>query len=233
MGWNVEANDPYGDTNPLNRTHGQETARQLRDHDLASQETQTSGGGSSGFAWSMTFLVVPYLALLAVAFWWILALPNYATTYQDILQAVMPDRWFVSTGAAANTAKPEYVALSMGVVILFMIIGLFLLRRSIGNAWAAGRSGAGMLCLAQYPISVAVVLIGALTPALILVSGAVATGDAFHPDAQSGQLNAWLLALTAGTALWWAIGSTRRAVRRAHRRRSRLQAVSTPADWHT
>lgn len=228
-----EANDPYGDKNPLNMTHGQETARTLRDHDNASRRTPASGGGSSGVAWTLTFLVMPYLALLAVAFWWLLALPNYALPYRMVLLAVMPDSWFVGTDSSADVSRPEYVALSVGIGVLCVLIGLLIARRSIGNVWAAGGTGRGLLWLAQYPISVLLVLIIVLTPALILLGGAIATGDAFHPDAQGDQLRAWPLMLTAGTALWWAIGSTRRAVRRADRRRGRRQAVPAPPEWHS
>lgn len=210
--------DPYGERTPdWAQTHGQRIAREIRDHHQRGGDPP-SAGSDSGLAWALTMRALPYIALLAVAYYWMEVLTHYAEPYRAVLIAVLPDGWFVG----GTTVEPQPWAVA-GVALGFIavvIIGLLMMRRKIGNAWARGNAGTALAWLALFPVSVVLVLILAMTPGLFFLAGAVATGDAFLGGPVAGHaLRSWPLTLTVLVALWWSIGTTRRAVRGAARRR--------------
>lgn len=223
-----ELNDPYGEKTPLNMTAGQQMARSIRESHCQ-RPTANAMNQSSGVAWAFTMLILPYLALLVVMFYLIQLLANYADPYHRILSAVLPSAWFNSSGG--GEARPWAVASVVGVIVVALIAATLILRRRIGNSWASGTHGAGALWLMQLPMSIIVVLLMASGPGLFLAAGAVADAETL-PPLTGAAIATWPITLTILTAIWWSIGTTRRAVRRATRYRYRNWWQAPDGEWY-
>lgn len=216
--------DPLGMRGPVEyMTDGQLQARHERmvEAPAARQERDS-------FAWFVTLTLLPSFMLLLVIFFWFQVMPSFASPYRSVLMGLLPDAWFSRPGD--TEAQPLVVALAVGVLLVVLIIGLFLLRRRVGNAWARGRSGRFVLWLMQYPISVAIVLIIVLSPALIFTAVGIARSSLY--GGESGTLPSWPLILTVIAVLWWSFGTTRRAGRRATRFRYRDWLQAADGTWY-
>lgn len=171
-----------------------------------------------GIAWKATFTILPSFMLLLVMFFWFQVMPGFARPYRNVLMVFLPNAWFSQPGTE-DDPQPTVVASIVGVLLLAILIGLFLLRRGLGNIWANGTKGRFVLWIMQYPISLVIVAVIAIAPALIYTAAGVAQSSLYGGG--GGSLPDWPLILTAITVLWWAIGTTRRAGRRAHHYRYR------------
>lgn len=205
--------DPLGLHTKGYLTEGQQRAR----HEML-VEAPALRRERDGIAWTVTFTILPSFMLLLVMFFWYQVMPGFARPYRTILMVLMPNTWFSQPGTDDNP-QPAVVASIVGVLLVAILVGLFLLRRRIGNAWADGTRGRFLLWIMQYPISLVIVAVIAVTPALIYTAARVARSSLFGGGL--GVLPSWPLILTAITVLWWAIGTTRRAGRRAYRYRYR------------
>ncbi|ROR73859.1 hypothetical protein [Bogoriella caseilytica] len=220
--------NPYGD-GEIDPNHHQQRARQIREGNMA----PPPGGAisaDSGLMWALTMRVMPYVALLAVMVYWLSIAALYAEPYRDLLVAILPDAWFVEFG---EEPQPWAVAGVVGAAAVSVGILLLVVRRRLGRAWAHGVTGTGVLWWQAYPLSVLLVLLLALTPGLFLGAGSVAQSGLppVRPGMDEG-VRSWPVILTLATALWWAIGSTRRAVRRAVKRRFRGWWQAPDGEWY-
>jgi hypothetical protein len=173
-------------------------------------------GGSRGLAWTLTMLVMPYFLIVAVAFYWFVVIAGEAQAYQGWLHAVFPGSWF------GGQASPVAITAFAFAAVVATVTGLFLVRRHLCLRWARGSAGMGTLRASCFVVSFAAVLVLVLGPGLVLVAGAMV--EATSPAPEIFTLRAWPVILTLLTALWWSTGTTRRAVRRAARKRV--------AGWH-
>lgn len=217
--------DPYGDhTRPQDRTQAQEMSRYNREVTRQQEQAGRSGsalGSDSGTAWVLTMLVLPYFLIVAVAFYWLMIIGAATPTYRRVLTAVLPSSWF-----ADRIGEPGSSNAVAGVVLgtlIAILVGTLLLRRMIGRRWAARTGGPAFLWLAGFTLSSVFVVGLILTPGLVLMAGSVAAGAGTEAEAGRADpvysLRAWPVTLTVLTAMWWSIGTTRRFVRRAKRRR--------------
>lgn len=213
--------DPLGLRTPV----GSMTDSQRRAYEERLVESRRD---RDGFAWRFVFTILPSFMLLLVAFFWLQVVPSIARPYRAVLMAVLPDAWFSAPGD--DDPQPVIVASVVGVAVVLILVGLFLLRGRIGYIWARGTRGRFVLWLAQYPLSAVIVFVMVLTPGLIVTAAGVTRSSLFGGSA--GPLPSWPIVLTVITVLWWSIGTTRRAVRRAMRHRYREWQLTGDGQWH-
>lgn len=179
-------------------------------------------------AWSLTFTILPSFMLLSVMFFWYQTTPTFARQYRSVLKFLLPDAWFA--GPAGAEPQPAVVASIAAALLVAAVVGLFLARRRIGNAWARGTKGRFVLWLAQFPISMLIVFTIALSPGLIITAHGVARSSLF--GGSGATLPSWPLILTVITVVLWSFGTTRRAGRRAMRYRYRDWIQGADGSWH-
>lgn len=216
--------DPLGMRGPVEyMTDGQLRARHER-----MVEAPAARRERDSFAWLVTLTILPSFMLLLVIFFWFQVMPSFARPYRSLLMVLLPDAWFSRPGD--DDPQPLVVALIVGVLLVAVLVGLFLLRKRLGNAWARGNGGRFVLWLMQYPISIVIVFIIVISPALIFTAAGVARSSLYGGG--GGTLPGWPLTLTAIAVLWWSLGTTRRAGRRATRYRYRDWVQGADGNWY-
>lgn len=195
--------DPYGDRAGFDLTSAQQTNRNRRDEE---RRVEPPPRTDNGVAWFMVMALLPWIVLFLAMVYGINIVARHAMPYRTFLNSVVPEG-----------TDPLVVAGIAAGVLLAVIIGLFLLRRMVGTAWARGRTPAVVAWLMVLPTSAVTVAVMILTPGIVLVTHAIADGRIGGGAA----LRSWPLTLSAIGILWWSIGTTRRSVRRATNRRYR------------
>ncbi len=193
-------------------------------------------GGGAGLV--VLVRLLPFIAALVAAGSWIWGVAAAAPRIRSVLTGALPEGW-VSVGPE-GAGEPLAVAVALGVVVLAVLTALLLTRRAVARAWVNVSGVAAFLVwLAVFAISALAVLVLILTPGLVYVGAAIATGaDLASPLPADATARVWPLLLTAGAAAWFALGATRRAARKRTAHRSALHhrdsswEVDARTPWH-
>jgi hypothetical protein len=198
---------------PEHRTREQADARHRRDviRSIQEQQAAESGPRDTSLSWTVRMLVLPYFLIVAAAAGWFFVVVEAAEGYQQVLRRIYPGSWIgVEASHSTNTVL-------VGVLLVAVLTGLLLLRRSLGRRWVRGSRGPGILRLGSFVLSAAIVVVLVLAPGLLFGAGVIV--ESMSSEAQPLTSPTGPIFVTAVAAMWWSIGASRRSVRRAARRR--------------
>lgn len=200
------------------------------DGSRAGLQSATPVGGGVGFGFTMVLL--PFITALLAALVWVGGFAGFAPRFRAILTALAPEAWVVTS--PGGTGNPLAVGIALGGLVLLVLTGLLLARRSVTRVWL-GASGflAFLVSLGVFAVSALLVLVLILTPGLLLVGTSIATGadlDAV-PLPDGATVRSWPLVLTALAVAWFALGATRRAARKRSAHRAALDRWPHPGGY--
>lgn len=201
------------------------------DGSRAELQPAASVGGGVGFGFTMVLL--PFITVVLAALVWIGGFAGLAPRFRAVLTALAPEAWVVTS--MGGTGNPLAVGIALGGLVLLVLAGLLLARRSVARVWL-GTSGflAFLLWLGVFAISALMVLVCILTPGLLLVGTSIATGADLGaaPLPDGATVRSWPMVLTALAVAWFALGATRRVARKRSAHRAALDRWSHPGGYH-
>lgn len=171
--------------------------------------------GPDGLGFRVMLVFLPFITLVVASAAWIGGFAGFSPRFRSVLTGLLPQTWVaVSPDADSN---PLAVGIALGVVVVSVLTGLLLARRSLVRRWVHIRGFAAFLAgLGVYAISAATVLVVILTPGMVLVGISIATGADLGstPLPDDATIRTWPLVLTGIAMAWCALVSTRRAARK-------------------